>query len=74
MADVGADVIKKLWYATSESTWVSLLGGLNEIYEYESITWEQYEDLVYAIRKMQKLQVDFPDSPGELHQALDPYM
>ena len=74
MADVSSDIIKQLWYATPKSSWGSLVTGLNELYSYEKITWDQYEDLQYAIDKMASMEVDFPDSPGELHQALDPYM
>lgn len=74
MADVSRDIIRKLWYATPKSSWKSLLVGLDEIYGYDQITWDEYEDLAYAIRKLDKLGADFPDSPGELHQALDPFM
>ena len=72
MADVSSAIIKQLWYATPKSSWNSLLTGLKELYSYEKITWDQYEDLEYAINKLGSLQADFPDSPGELHQALDP--
>ena len=74
MADVSGDIIKQLWYATPDSSWDSLISGLNELYSFEKITWDQYEDLEHAINKCKRLEVDFPDSYGELHQSLDPYM
>jgi hypothetical protein len=74
MADVSSNIVKQLWNATEHSTWSSLIGGLNEIYEYDVITTDQYEDLEYAINKLSSLETDFPDSPGELHRLLDPYM
>ena len=74
MADVSSSVIKQLWNATEQSSWGSLIGGLNEIYELDVITTDQYEDLEYAINKLSSYETDFPDSPGELHQLLDPYM
>jgi hypothetical protein len=74
MADVSSDIVKQLWNATDHSTWESLIGGLNEIYELDVITTDQYEDLEYAINKLNNLETDFPDSPGELSRLLDPYM
>ena len=71
MADVSSDIIKKLWYATEDSTWSSLISGLNEIEAYDEINLDQYQDLKYAIDKLAEMNYDFPDSPGELHQLLD---
>jgi hypothetical protein len=74
MADVSARIIKELWNATEESTWASLRSNLDEIYSYDVITISQWEELKYAIDKLEELETAFPDSPGELHQLLDPFM
>ena len=74
MADVPSQIIKELWYATPDSTWDSLVVGLNEILSYEHIDLHQYQDLEYAVKKVKSLETDFPDSSGELHELLDHYM
>jgi len=74
MADVDIHIIQELWNATEFSTWEDLLKNLDEIYEYDVITTDQWEDLAYAIKKYLNLESPFPDSPGELKQLLDYYM
>jgi hypothetical protein len=74
MADVSSYIIKELWKATEYSTWDDLLKNLDEIYELDIISIDQWEDLAYAIKKCRDNKADFPETPGELSVALDPYM
>ena len=74
MAQITTATIKKVWYATEDSTWQSVIAGLNYLYEVEEITWDEYESIEYAVKKMVELESDFPDSYGELYEYLDLYM
>ena len=74
MAFISNRILAKLWYATEESTWDSLLSNLDEIHAYDIITTDQWEDLHWAISQLAENEIDFPDSIGELAVMLDPYM
>lgn len=74
MGDISQKILRELWNTTEQSTWESLLYNLDEIYERDIITVDQWEDLHYAINKLAANESDFPDSVGELSALLDYYM
>ena len=74
MAEISRETIKRLWYATRDYSWESLRQGLREIWNYDVISTQTYEDIKWAINKLEDLGTDFPISDTELHQRLDHYM
>lgn len=74
MADVHSEVIEKLWYATPQSSWMSLREGLNKLWSQRVIDTSQYEDIEYAVDRLEKLNIEFPTSAAELHSRMDHYM
>jgi hypothetical protein len=74
MTEVSQETIQQLWYATPESNWDSLRQGLGTIYQRRVISVNAYEEMNWAIDRLQKLGVDFPSSPGELQMRIDPYI
>lgn len=74
MADVSADTIKRLWNETRDYSWESLRQGLNTIYNKDIITQKMYDDIIWAINKLENLGEDFPESASELHARLGHFM
>lgn len=74
MADVSADTIKRLWNETRDYSWESLRQGLNMIFNKDIITQEMYDDIIWAINKLENLGEEFPESASELHSRLGHFM
>lgn len=55
MADVSRDTIDRLWNETRGYSWESMRQGLNTIFNKEIITQEMYDDLLWAINKLENL-------------------
>lgn len=74
MVDVSLDTIQRLWNETRNYSWESLRQGLNIIFSKDIITQEMYNDIIWAINKMENLGEPFPESASELYSQLDPFM
>jgi hypothetical protein len=74
MADLSYQTINRLWQNTRQSTWSSLYDGLHTILDQDVISPEDYDDISYAINKLESLGVDFPTSAHELLDRLNFYL
>lgn len=74
MADVSRDTIDRLWNETRGYSWESMRQGLNIIFNKEIITQEMYDDLIWAINKLENLGEDFPETSGELYSRIGHFM
>lgn len=64
----------RLWAATPDYSWESLRQGLESIRSREVVSYEEYQDLLYAINKLENLGEGFPESSSELYNLMSYYM
>jgi hypothetical protein len=74
MATVSMDTVSRWWQATRDYSWESLRSSLYQIAKENTVSQELYQDLRWAVNKLESLGVDFPKSASELYQRLDFYL
>jgi hypothetical protein len=74
MANVSMETISRWWQATRDYSWESLRASLYQIAKEQAISSDLYQDLRWAVNKLERLGIDFPKSAGELHRRLDFYL
>lgn len=74
MADVSTDTMNRLWYETRGYSWESARQGLDAIYRRDIITSRMYQDMLWAINKLENLGSEFPLSSSELYSKMSYYM
>lgn len=74
MVDVSLDTVNRLWNETRGYSWESARRGLNTILSREIITPDTYDDMLWAINKLENIGADFPASSYELYSKINYYM
>jgi hypothetical protein len=74
MAEISRDAVITWWNATRDYSWESLRTSLYKIARQQTISQDLYQDLRWAVNKLESIGVDFPKSASELYQRLDFYL
>ena len=74
MAGINIDTIQRMWNDTPDYSWNSLRQGLDRILGEQIISAEEYENLKWAITKLENLGEEFPASASDLFSELSHYL
>lgn len=72
--DVSLDTVNRLWNETRGYSWESARRGLDNILSRDVISADIYDDMLWAINKLENIGEDFPTSPYELFSKINYYM